>query len=74
MGTVSRPHRTMTSPFLNSSDNSLNLDKPSRKYIRLFVRCFFDDGAWDTLAEDLARPVFEALPPLKNGRKVFRRF
>lgn len=56
----------MTSLFLNSSDNSINLDKPSRKYLGVFARRFFEEGAWDTLAEDLASPVFEALPPLKN--------
>lgn len=54
-------------------DNSINLDKPSRSYLGKLGECFFEYRAWDSVAEDLAKPVFEAFPPLKNGRKVSRR-
>ena len=63
------------SQFLHGSnlENSINLDKPSSYGLGMLVDCFFENGGWDAFAEDLTRPVIEALPPLKNGRKVPRR-
>ena len=62
------------SQCLNGSalDNSINLDEPSRFYLGKLGECFFENRAWDSVAEDLARPHVEAFPPLKNRRNVFR--